>query len=69
MSKIIDGWHTVKGYRVEVEDGYIIRGHRGEGVSYQITHPYKWNKQLNCWVICDRVKVSTFRNSENYKMA
>lgn len=69
MSKITDGWHTVKGYRVEVEDGYIIRGHRCEGVSYRTTHPYKWNKQLNCWVICGRVKVSTFRNSENYKMA
>jgi hypothetical protein len=38
---IKDGWHTVKGFEVYVEDGHIIRGTSGEGVNYKTTYPYR----------------------------
>lgn len=35
-----DGWHTVKGYDVYVEDGKVVRGTAGEGVNYRTVYPY-----------------------------
>ncbi|WP_019775962.1 hypothetical protein [Streptococcus sobrinus] len=33
-------WHKLKGYEVMVEDGKVVRGTTGEGVSYRAVYPY-----------------------------
>ena len=67
---IRDGWHTIKGQRVYVEDGYILRGVKPSytGIGYETAYPYWWYEKLRIWNRVEKVKVSTFRNG-NYKMA
>lgn len=62
MAKIIsDGWHTVAGHYVYVEDGYVMRGLKGtEGVYqtagfiYRRLKPSGWGKET-------AVSVAAFR--------
>jgi len=45
MKKIIaDGWHTVEGYEVYVENGKILRGILGKGNAQRTAYPYKVSK-------------------------
>ena len=42
-----DGWHTIAGYKVYVEDGKIKRGITDDGE--KPIYVYRWNKKLECW--------------------
>ena len=51
MTQLKDGWHTVYGKSVFVENGKIIYGVTKDGNNSEITcYPYEYNKELDCWV-------------------
>lgn len=54
-----DGWHTVKGFIVYVEDGYVIRGLTDDEL--RTTYCYRYNKKLRCLVATGRITVDAFR--------
>lgn len=50
MTKMKDGWHTVKGYEVYVEDGKILRGVKNDTNGSRVpAYPYKWESTNNAW--------------------
>lgn len=57
-----DGWHTILGYDVYVENNKVLRGTLGEGSTYRTAYPYKWNKTHRCWIKNTGVSVNSFRN-------
>lgn len=57
-----DGWHTILGYDVYVENNRILRGTLGEGSTYRTAYPYKWDKTHRCWIKNAGVSVNSFRN-------
>ena len=62
MRKIKDGWHTICGYSVYVEDGKVRRGTTGEGCNMQPTSPYRWlGKPHNCFSSDPYMSVDAFR--------
>lgn len=68
MKKYSDGWHTVKGFEVYVENGCILRGVYINSIgSAKTTYPYK-SSRYGGYDQCIGVKVETFRRSENYIM-
>ena len=68
MKKISDGWHTVRGYRLYVEDGCILWGvKRDINGSLVTAWPYK-PAPGGGYDLCTGVKVSTFRRSSRYVM-
>lgn len=42
-NKLHDGWHTIAGYRVYCEDGYVIRPYDGGSLYY-------WYNKLGCHI-------------------
>lgn len=53
-----NGWHTVKGIEVYVEDGKVVRGLAG-GVA---TYPYEYLKEYNSYTnISGELTLSAFR--------
>lgn len=56
-----DGWHTILGWEVYVENGNIFRGIDKEKTYY----PYRWNKKYNCWVNDAPLSVGVFRAGMN----
>ena len=48
-----DGWHDVKGTTLSfyVEGGELLRGTTGTGVDYKPVFPYRYDKELGCYVI------------------
>lgn len=65
MAKAIsDGWHTIKGQSVYVEDGCILRGvrHSVSGLGEETTYPYWYDEKQRVWTNVRRVKVGTFRS-------
>ncbi len=68
--KYADGWHTLKGFRVYVENGMVIRGlihdRNGEDVP---SYPYYSDDTTDGWYkVSGKVKADTFRRSNNYTM-
>ena len=62
-----DGWHTIKGYEVYVEDERILRGTVKDGNGNSVTaYPYRHNQEGG-WDNASGVKVETFRKG-NYCM-
>lgn len=57
-----DGWHTILGYDVYVENNRILRGTLGEGFTCRTAYPYKWNKTYRCWIKNTGVSINSFRN-------
>lgn len=55
MKKYEDGWTTINGQDVLIENGLIVRGTTGEGTSYRPVYPYKYNKSLDSWVKQDGI--------------
>lgn len=50
MEKIKDGWHTVSGYDVYVEDGYILRGTKPDRNGHEVdAYPYYADKDNGGW--------------------
>lgn len=67
-----DGWHTILGYEVYVENNKVLRGTLGEGVTYRPAYPYRWDRTSNCWIQTIKMNINTFRNGinrETVKMA
>ena len=55
--KMKDGWHTICGWRVLVDNNRVTMGIGGEKPIY----PYRWSKKENCWVNVAPVAVAAFR--------
>lgn len=36
-----DGWHSISGYDVFIENGKVMRGTLGSGTNYRPVYPYK----------------------------
>lgn len=57
-----DGWHTMCGYDVYIEDGLVVRATCGEGVRYHVVYPYQYMQGWHCWTNVSRmVRAETFR--------
>lgn len=67
MTQLKDGWHTVYGKSVFVENGKIIYGVTKDGNNSEVTcYPYEYNKDYNCWVnISGKVTLSAYRVGYN----
>lgn len=69
MKMISDGWHTICGYEVFVEDGCIIRGVVGSGNAQKTAYPYRqcWSfnglgeRHPDGWDNCSGLSVDAFR--------
>lgn len=45
MKRVVkDGWHTIMGYSVYVEDGRVLRGILGEGNAQRTAFPFRKSK-------------------------
>lgn len=60
MSKIKDGWHVIKGYRVYVKDGRVLRGVSSQDWRQRTTWPYQ--AKYNCWTNVVGISVEAFRS-------
>lgn len=54
-----DGWHTICGYSVYVEDGKIKRGMKESDTL--TAYVYRWNKSLSCWTKESDITPDAFR--------
>lgn len=62
--EVKDGWHTICGYSVWVEDGKVRRGVSGEGCNMHPIYPYRWaGKPHNCFVSDPNMSADAFRNA------
>lgn len=59
--KIKDGWHTICGYEVYVEDGYILRGVSSTDWRQVPTHVYRACKPSG-WSSTGPITVDAFRS-------
>lgn len=63
MEKMKDGWHTISGYEVYVEDGFIRRGIKYDQNGGALpAFVYRWSKKLNCWSSEDKISPEAFRS-------
>lgn len=60
MSKIKDGWHMIKGYRVYVKDGRVLRGVSSQDWQQRATWPYRAGR--SCWTNVSGITVDAFRS-------
>lgn len=67
MTQVKDGWHTVCGTSVFVENGKVIYGTTKDHNNSEVTcYPYEYNKDHNCWVnISGKVTLSAYRAGYN----
>lgn len=62
-----DGWHTVAGCTVYVENNCILRGIRHDNNGSPVTvYPYRRIK--DGWTSAPGVKAETFRRSDRYAL-
>lgn len=64
MSKKVvrDGWHTVYGFRVYVEDGKVSSGIKLDHNNSPVpAYPYRWDTSLNCWNNCSGLTLEALR--------
>lgn len=59
MKEYKDGWHTLGGYRVYIEDGYVLRGLSLDGQTTR--YMYEANKDGGFDKI-ERMKVGAFKS-------
>lgn len=59
MKEYKDGWHTLGGYRVYIEDGYVLRGLSLDGRTTR--YMYEANKDGGFDKI-ERMKVAAFKS-------
>ena len=65
-SKVVkDGWHTIRGCEVYVEDGYIIRGIKEDSNGGRVTAYVCKPHSGGGWIKVDRIKVDTFRKGKH----
>lgn len=60
--KVSNGWHSLCGYDVYVEDGYVLRGVQGDGVNMKTTYPYRLCRKGG-WDNACGISVSAFRSA------
>lgn len=54
-----NGWHTICGCSVYIEDGRIIRGMKNND---QLTaYVYRWDSGRGCWIRQDSITPAAFR--------
>ena len=58
--KIMDGWHTICGYRVLVEDGKVIRGMK-EDYNGSLVPAYVYRAVSDGWTSASGLSVAAFR--------
>ena len=59
--EVKDGWHTIQGYDICVENGIIKYGTLGENTShYRTAYPYRYNKLYDCWVKETSLTINAF---------
>lgn len=54
-----NGWHTICGYEVLVQDEKIVSGFIDNRIDP--TYVYRWNRKLNCWTKEEAVTIPAFR--------
>lgn len=59
--KMKDGWHTICGWRVFVDDDRVIMGTSGTDLKQKPIYPYRYSKTENCWVNAAPISVAAFR--------
>lgn len=64
--KVKDGWHTICGYEVYVEDGKVRRGIATVSGNQTTIYPYRWlGKPYNCYTSDPYMSVDAFRSAVN----
>ena len=62
--KVKDGWHTICGHSVLVEDGKVRRGVAEVNGERNAVYPYRWSgKPHNCFVSDQNMSVDAFRSA------
>lgn len=62
MEKMKDGWHTISGYEVYVEDGFIRRGIKyDQNGGVLPAFVYRWDRTLKCWNSEEKISPDAFR--------
>ena len=63
MRALKDGWHTVCGEEVYIENGEVVRGVwiKCDGQNRPL-YVYRWEERLRCWIYNGRTKYETFRS-------
>lgn len=62
--KVKDGWHTICGYSVWVEDGKVRRGVAEVNGERCAVYPYRWlGKPHNCFTSDPYMSVDAFRSA------
>ena len=56
-----DGWHEISGNTVYVEDGYIIRGMKQNGLGAVSAYIYRKCRNGNGWDREDKITPDAFR--------
>lgn len=59
-----DGWHVVSGYNVYVENGKVLRGTLGEGITLRPAYIYRASR-YGGWDKEEAVTVGAFRSAVN----
>lgn len=60
--RYMDGWHTIGGYDVRVEDGYVMNAVKTVNGGEVPAAPYCYVPKYHCWVdVYGQVKAETFR--------
>lgn len=69
-SQYEDGWHTIRGERVLVEDGRIIRGIKNSPSGFGLVPSYPYKKSYGGgYDLCSGISVETFkRHPDKYFM-
>ena len=68
MEKMKDGWHTIAGYEVYVEDGYILRGIKHDQNGGQLSsHVYRQDRTISgracdLWTSEEKITPDAFRS-------
>lgn len=63
MNTIKDGWHTLAGHKVWVENGRVLRGISTDHNGSQVTvYPYRASRQDNGWDNDSGISVGAFRS-------
>ena len=68
MGKMKDGWHTISGYEVYVEDGYILRGiNRDQNGGMLPAFVYrqdrtKSGRECDRWTLEEKITPDAFRS-------
>lgn len=54
-----DGWHTIAGCSVYIENGRIIRGMKNNDTL--TAYVYRWDRGASAWIRTDSISPAAFR--------